>query len=452
MVLSIDLAPTLLELAEAKPLPEAHGLSLAPLLTGDKAHLRQSFLVEHTSDAVFRRMERMGYDAVRTNRFKLIRYRDLQGMDELYDLRDDPYEMKNLIDDPAVRPRIAELQAELDRLLAATNATAKAAPRGHRGLKVELVKRRGAAAHGAVLDVGAPSAFDAQWTGCPSVVRAGDEYKMWYSSYFDSKQVRGGIGLATSPDGVSWQRANDGQPVLNVGAQGAFDDGQVMGPEVHYDGQTYRMWYTGMSRAWHASGFGHYRIGLATSADGIHWERAHGGQPVLNVGAAGSPDEVQAATPSILRDGDTFRMWYAAWSPDHNHTICVANSRDGIEWRREHRGQPVTGLSPSIAFGHAVARSGGRYVMLYMALKTAPGLYAAASDDGLQWTMLNAGQPVLTAGGQNDFDSGLVGHPFILADSDRLRVWYTGYSQLDATQRQRTLRIGLSDLHLDGVR
>jgi hypothetical protein len=41
-------------------------------------------------------------------------------MDELYDLRDDPYEMRNLIDAPAARPAKEEMSRELGRLLAAT--------------------------------------------------------------------------------------------------------------------------------------------------------------------------------------------------------------------------------------------------------------------------------------------------------------------------------------------
>jgi arylsulfatase A-like enzyme len=122
MVQLLDLAPTLLELAGAPPLKEAHGLSLVPLLTGEKTSVRQSLLVEHHSDAVFRRVERMGYHAVRTDRWKLIRYRDLQGMDELYDLANDPYEMRNLITDAAAKPQLEQLQAELNRLLTATGA------------------------------------------------------------------------------------------------------------------------------------------------------------------------------------------------------------------------------------------------------------------------------------------------------------------------------------------
>ena len=41
-------------------------------------------------------------------------------MNELYDLEADPYEMKNLIDDPAAQPDLEELKGELERLLRET--------------------------------------------------------------------------------------------------------------------------------------------------------------------------------------------------------------------------------------------------------------------------------------------------------------------------------------------
>jgi N-acetylglucosamine-6-sulfatase len=45
----------------------------------------------------------MGYAAVRTDRYKLIEYQELTGMDELYDLEADPFEEQNLIGSPAAR-------------------------------------------------------------------------------------------------------------------------------------------------------------------------------------------------------------------------------------------------------------------------------------------------------------------------------------------------------------
>ncbi len=45
-------------------------------------------------------MAQMGYKAVRNERWKYIRYLELEGMDELYDLKADPYELENLIHQP----------------------------------------------------------------------------------------------------------------------------------------------------------------------------------------------------------------------------------------------------------------------------------------------------------------------------------------------------------------
>jgi len=62
----------------------------------------------------------MGYQAVRSRRWKYIHYLELRGMDELYDLETDPYEMTNLIDQPSARKALARMKQELQRLLKKT--------------------------------------------------------------------------------------------------------------------------------------------------------------------------------------------------------------------------------------------------------------------------------------------------------------------------------------------
>ncbi len=120
--LNLDLAPTLLELAGV-PAPESmQGRSLVPLLQGRRTPWRDSFLIEYFSDRVFPRILRMGYKAVRNERWKYIRYLELEGMDELYDLRTDPYETKNLLAAPAAGRALPVMKRELDRLLDATGA------------------------------------------------------------------------------------------------------------------------------------------------------------------------------------------------------------------------------------------------------------------------------------------------------------------------------------------
>ena len=59
----------------------------------------------------------MGYQAVRTERWKYIHYVELTGMDELYDLAKDPYEMHNVIHDPAAQSTLARMQKELKKFI-----------------------------------------------------------------------------------------------------------------------------------------------------------------------------------------------------------------------------------------------------------------------------------------------------------------------------------------------
>jgi arylsulfatase A-like enzyme len=68
----------------------------------------------------------MGYEAVRTERYTYIRYLELPGMDELYDLETDPYEMTNIINTPTGRAVLPELKAELARLQRETGYTGRA--------------------------------------------------------------------------------------------------------------------------------------------------------------------------------------------------------------------------------------------------------------------------------------------------------------------------------------
>jgi hypothetical protein len=73
------------------------------LLKKEARDWRASFLIEYLTDTVYPRIRDMGYVAARTSRHKYINYRELQGMDELYDLENDPYEETNIIDRSAAR-------------------------------------------------------------------------------------------------------------------------------------------------------------------------------------------------------------------------------------------------------------------------------------------------------------------------------------------------------------
>ena len=112
----IDLAPTILALTGANDAVPRQGRSLVPLLRGEDVPWRSSVLIEYYSDTVFPRIVTMGYQAVRTERYKYIDYLELPGMNELYDLQADPHELDNLISSDAGRRLLPTLVAELARL------------------------------------------------------------------------------------------------------------------------------------------------------------------------------------------------------------------------------------------------------------------------------------------------------------------------------------------------
>ena len=117
--LNIDLAPTLLELAGVSVPARMEGHSLVPLLKAARTDWRKSFLIEYYSDRVFPRIRQMGYKAIRNERWKYIHYFELDGMDELYDLKTDPYEMTNVINQPDAANIVEEMKLEMQRLLKA---------------------------------------------------------------------------------------------------------------------------------------------------------------------------------------------------------------------------------------------------------------------------------------------------------------------------------------------
>lgn len=118
LVLSVDIAPTVLELTGTPIGSHIQGRSFVPLLHDDADDWRESMLVEfYTYENPMPWLMDMDYRTVRTLRHKYIHWMQHPELDELYDLEDDPYERRNLIDEPSVARVRRELRAELGRLV-----------------------------------------------------------------------------------------------------------------------------------------------------------------------------------------------------------------------------------------------------------------------------------------------------------------------------------------------
>jgi N-acetylglucosamine-6-sulfatase len=125
MILQVDMAPTLLELCGAEPLPKTHGRSWKQLVQSGDPAWRTSWYYEYNYEQQFPYTPNVR--GVRTDRWKYIRYPHGDGQSdrhlaELYDLQQDPGETRNLIRDPAQRERIDQLNTELTQLMQAADA------------------------------------------------------------------------------------------------------------------------------------------------------------------------------------------------------------------------------------------------------------------------------------------------------------------------------------------
>lgn len=133
MVLNIDMAPTILDLAGIAAAEGMQGESVVPLFHGKNVDWRQSFLYEYWVDLTPAIPRMIG---VRSPEWKLVEYPDLDDIPELYFLQDDQYELKNLAQDEAYAGQLGELQKELTRLMNETGYRSpepdKPTPRGNK--------------------------------------------------------------------------------------------------------------------------------------------------------------------------------------------------------------------------------------------------------------------------------------------------------------------------------
>ena len=273
-----------------------------------------------------------------------------------------------------------------------------------------------------VLDIGSAGGWDDDDVSHPWVLFDGTQYKMWYGGY-DS---RWRIGYATSPDGVTWTK-HGGNPVLDLGPNGAWDDWHVSLPCVLFDGTQYRMWYHGT----YGSGSSvHWEIGYATSPDGISWTK-HAGNPVFERGDPGAWDDFNVYYPRIIFDGDQYKMWYTGYDQTSNR-IGYATSPDGVSWTK-YAGNPVLDLGTagtwdrSQILGSTVITGGAGYEMWYA------GEFAdeykigyATSPDGISWTK-HSGNPVLDLAPLGEWDAHGLLTPMVLPAGDGYKMWYSGF-------------------------
>ena len=250
---------------------------------------------------------------------------------------------------------------------------------------------------------------------------------------------RGSVRLQSRPG--QWTR-HPQNPVLDVGCTGAWDDAVVDEAKVIFDGQQYCMWYLGRKASSDPGRRMPMIVGYATSPDSINWTKCPD-NPVLRIGPVGAYDSLGIYAPFVLFDGNTFRMWYSAWTVDAEGSarwsINYATSSKGVVWTKdaanpimieERNGRWDAGCicEPSVLW------NGSFFQMWYNgeSERTAAGGHRgrigyASSTKGLRWRRRVEDAWVLDVGQPDAWDDFSVGRADVIYDGLRYQMWYEGH-------------------------
>lgn len=146
MISNADFAPTVLAYAGLDAPAQMQGASMKPLFEEENPRWRDTFFYEYWKDLVH---SIPTMTAVRTERYKLVTYPEIDDIDELYDLQEDPNEMKNLVKEPAYAEIYAKMQRRMAQQIAANQWQQSVFPknfprvRGPEGVLLDLVVENG---------------------------------------------------------------------------------------------------------------------------------------------------------------------------------------------------------------------------------------------------------------------------------------------------------------------
>jgi predicted GH43/DUF377 family glycosyl hydrolase len=214
-------------------------------------------------------------------------------------------------------------------------------------------------------------------------------YFLYFAGYDGATEQ---VGVAVSRDQVTWQVSP--QPIIPVGASGAWDSWQTSNPCVLFDEGRFRMWYQGVDAD------GRYRIGYAESQDGTVFHK----KPDVMFERPGIgnlttiPRREGYHQPLVLRESERYRMYFL----DHRDGlgyVRVAESSDGLAW------VVLDGdcIAPEKSWESKglhypwVIHDGNQYVMWYTseAERTRWSLNRAISEDGITWQRSPQDRPVI---------------------------------------------------------
>jgi hypothetical protein len=271
-----------------------------------------------------------------------------------------------------------------------------------------------------------PVAWGVSHAALPVARTNGDATELYFSSR--DAVGRSHIGRATLAADLRGAPTFEEEPLLAPGELGTFDDSGVTVGCIVEDGDVTNLYYSGWTRGETVPFY--FYVGCARSMDGGRTFARISAAPILERNAV---DPYLTASPWILVEDGLWRMWYVSgtgWekrdgTPQHRYHIKYAESRDGVVWTRE--GHVCIDYRAEDEYAIArptVVRDGDRYRMWYCSRGPFYRLGYAESADGVFWDRRDeeAGLEPSRTG----WDSQMVCYPAVYEHVGRRYLLYNG--------------------------
>ncbi len=275
-----------------------------------------------------------------------------------------------------------------------------------------------------VMVPGAAGEWDESFIAPQSVIYCDSVYHMWYwgGILYEKEQ----IGHATSPDGIHWTK-DPMNPVLELGPKGSWDDHLIHGCSVILVDSVFHMWYTG-----HAGTdiYGNWRIGHATSPDGINWIK-DASNPVVDLDPSVPLDEGCSVVASVLYINDLYHIWFISVDWGKLET-AHATSTDGINWTKDPENPVLSPENNTWELEETTATSVVHDGTIFHLWYGAHGHWEwrighATSLDGSSWDKSYHYNPVLVPSESGNWDDKSVGFNVVIDSAGiKYKTWYCG--------------------------
>jgi hypothetical protein len=220
------------------------------------------------------------------------------------------------------------------------------------------------------------------------------------------------------------------KPLVRPGPLGSFDDSGAMPSCIVNFSQKKNLYYTGWALGITVPFY--FYIGLATASKSERKFHRIRNVPLLD---RNDIDPYLTASPSIIVEKNIWKMWYVScekWildrdRPRHFYTIKYAESLDGIEWTR-------TGIT-CIKFKNSeeyaisrpcVIRNNDTYMMFY-SYRGGNATYRigyAESENGINWTRKDDETGIDVS--RHGWDAEMIEYPYVFCHKNKTYLLYNG--------------------------